>query len=471
MSLPLDASDRTDRTRSPAPGSAAGRSRTHLKAIDFEIEMPNAGAPALRALPIPSIYWSDSMSGERWIALGEADRIDASPAIAAESIPDLARERLRQVQCREGAWRELRYFGGIAFDAQAPPHPAWPAGSAGRFILPRILLRQKIGERKARGLRIQAASEGGTGRSSNHFAPGMLEDIFDPKSRDAQGVFPALRVVESEGRRARFEAAVARALRAIGDEKLRKVVLSRDLILEAEREIDPGLLVSRVAGRGSHGIQFAFRFDGNGMFFGSTPERLFVQAGRSVASDCLAGTAPRGGDSEADRTLARGLIASEKDRREHQFVLDGIVAALSPLCRWIEAPSAPVVQALPMVQHLHTPVSGWLREEVALGEIIRALHPTPAVGGAPRDAAIQWIRELEERPRGWYAGAIGAIGIERADFGVGIRSAIHRGRELTVFGGAGIVRGSEPSLEWEETARKAASLISLFAEEGCPTPI
>ena len=116
------------------------------------------------------------------------------------------------------------------------------------------------------------------------------------------------------------------------------------------------------------------------------------------------------------------------------------------------------------MQHLWSPIRARLREGTGIGDIVASLHPTAAVGGSPRNRAMDLIRDLEGRPRGWYAGLVGWIGADASDFAVAIRSGIVRGRRLTAFGGAGIVRGSDPAAEWDETARKAASFIHLFAE-------
>ena len=104
------------------------------------------------------------------------------------------------------------------------------------------------------------------------------------------------------------------------------------------------------------------------------------------------------------------------------------------------------------------------RDFIKVGALVASLHPTAAVGGSPRHRAMDLIRDLEGRPRGWYAGLVGWIGTDASDFAVAIRSGIVRGRRMTAFGGAGIVRGSDPAAEWDETARKAASFIHLFAE-------
>jgi isochorismate synthase len=254
-------------------------------------------------------------------------------------------------------------------------------------------------------------------------------------------------------------------LDAIQAGTIRKVVLSREITLESDVSIDPWTILRRITGRRPLGLQFCLRFDEKTALLCATPERLFRQSGRTIFSDCLAGTSPRvDGDAHAD-PRARRLLESEKNQREHRLVLEGIVAALAPLTEWLEHPVRPHLLALPRLHHLSSPVAGWLRTATPIEEILRRLHPTPAVGGSPRGEAICLIRELEGRSRGWYAGPIGWVSGEASDFGVGIRSAIVRGNRATVVGGAGIVDGSTAGAEWEETARKAASFMSLFAEE------
>ena len=167
---------------------------------------------------------------------------------------------------------------------------------------------------------------------------------------------------------------------------------------------------------------------------------------------------------EAEARNAAALLASEKDGREHRIVLDEILAAVAPHVRALESPAEPRILALAEVLHLWSPIRAQLREGVGLRELVGALHPTAAVGGSPRLLAMDLIHALEQRPRGWYAGLVGWIGADEADFAVAIRSGVVRGSRMTAFGGAGIVRGSDPVAEWDETARKAASFINLFAE-------
>jgi menaquinone-specific isochorismate synthase len=245
---------------------------------------------------------------------------------------------------------------------------------------------------------------------------------------------------------------------------VRKVVLSRDIALDADRPIDPWELLCLIHERDPHGMRFCLRFDEESAFMGASPERLVAQRGSSIACDCLAGTIARGAFPEAEARNAATLLASEKDGREHRIVLEEILAAIAPHVREVESPPSPRILSLAEVLHLWSPIRAQLRPGVGLSELIGALHPTPAVGGSPRHRAMDLIHALEQRSRGWYAGLVGWVGHDAADFAVAIRSGVVRGNRMTAFGGAGIVRGSDPHAEWDETARKAASFTQLFTE-------
>ena len=243
-------------------------------------------------------------------------------------------------------------------------------------------------------------------------------------------------------------------------EQIPKMVLSRELQLSSQTPLDPWALLQRFDRR-TQGHRFCFRF-GSSAFVGATPERLIALEGRFVRSDCLAGTTARHQDETLDEQLAAELLASDKNQREHAFVVSAIRDGLTDLCDTLRVGDQPSILKLPTVQHLHTSVSGRLREDAKLGKILAALHPTPAVCGVPREPARQAIRRLEGRSRGWYAGAVGWIGQDAADFAVGIRSALLHDQGAVVFAGGGIVPGSDPEAEFEETERKASGMVALL---------
>jgi menaquinone-specific isochorismate synthase len=437
------------------PGPAAVAIRAALDCDDLYALPARLGA---RAPFMPQIAWSESSGGgERWLALGEVDAI-AAPAgagfAAAYEVLARARERLHGYAALAPDPAAVRYFGGVAFDPRHGANPSWPAGEAARFVLPRVFLRQAQGRTEVTIL--------GTPEPE---ARRLLERLREAARGQAAPANPIpVRESVAPGSRETWTHAVREALRAIDAGTVRKVVLSRDIVLEAAQPIDCWELHRLVHDRDPHGLRFCLRFDGESAFMGASPERLVSQQGSSISCDCLAGTIARGADVEARERNAAALLASEKDGREHRIVLEEILAAIAPHVRAVQAPPSPRILPLAEVMHLWSPIHAELRPGVGLGELIGDLHPTPAVGGSPRVRALDLIHGLEGRSRGWYAGLVGWIGQDAADFAVAIRSGIVRGKRMTAFGGAGIVHGSDPMAEWDETARKAASFIHLFAE-------
>ncbi|MCW5590938.1 MAG: isochorismate synthase [Burkholderiales bacterium] len=438
-----------------APGAAAAGVRATLDCDDIHALPARLGtlAPFL-----PQIAWSDSSAGgERWLALGEIDSLVApagSGFVAAYELLARARERVRLLARLAPEPGLVRYIGGVAFDPRHGANEGWPGGQAARFVLPRVLLRQA-------GARAEVTVLG-TPEAEAHDIVGRLREA----ARQAAPAPNRIRVREAiaEGSRERWTHAVQEALRAIDSGAVRKVVLARDILLDAEREIDPWALHRLVHAGEPHGLRFCLRFEAGSAFMGASPERLVAQHGAAISCDCLAGTIARGLSPGDEARNAAALLASEKDGREHRIVLEEILAAIAPHVRSVQSPEAPRILALPGVLHLWSPIRAQLRQGVGLSEIVAGLHPTPAVGGSPRLAAMDLIHALEGRSRGWYAGLVGWIGADAADFAVAIRSGIVRGNRMTAFGGAGIVRGSDPGAEWDETARKAASFIHLFSE-------
>ena len=153
--------------------------------------------------------------------------------------------------------------------------------------------------------------------------------------------------------------------------------------------------------------------------------------------------------------LGQALLASKKDRYEHQVVTEAICSALGPVTSSLSVHDEPHLLRLNNVQHLETRISAELDRPRTIMELLSRLHPTPAVGGEPREAALDWIEQHEDLERGWYAGLVGWVGAGgQGLFAVAIRSALLRGSKAWAFAGAGIVADSDPLSEWEETAIK-----------------
>uniref|UniRef100_A0A7S3YTZ6 isochorismate synthase n=2 Tax=Lotharella globosa TaxID=91324 RepID=A0A7S3YTZ6_9EUKA len=210
---------------------------------------------------------------------------------------------------------------------------------------------------------------------------------------------------------------------------------------------------------------FLVKPPGRPAFLGATPERLVSLSGSRLTTTALAGTRPRGATSAEDAKLAKDLLSASKDREEHLLVVQEIESVLNPLSSRVAIPSTPVVRQLRNVQHLETPISADLHPDFAgdLLEILGRLHPTPALGGSPRELALDWIQGNEGWDRGWYAAPLGWVDQDGdGEFIVGIRSALVSNHTSWLFSGCGIVSESIPESEWEETNAKLKAIADAL---------
>ncbi|MFT3836678.1 MAG: isochorismate synthase [Myxococcaceae bacterium] len=266
-------------------------------------------------------------------------------------------------------------------------------------------------------------------------------------------------VAENAGRRAggttvdHWNALVAKALTAIRGRAMSKVVVARTIEVECERPIEVRRVLKALEARFPTCRTFSFR-TGEETFVGATPELLGEASGGRFSTEALAGTSSR-----AD---AAALLKSEKDRAEHQAVVDGIRASLSKVTQGIEHAAEPELRLLANVAHLCTPISAALPEGDDGFSFARALHPTAATCGTPREAAQAFLKRHEGFDRGWYAGAVGYRGAGSMHLSVALRCATIRGNQATLYVGAGIVEGSTAEAEWLETERKASTMLSAL---------
>ena len=252
-------------------------------------------------------------------------------------------------------------------------------------------------------------------------------------------------------------AVIERAIARIKDGELGKVVLAREVTVEANREI----VVSQVLARLQALYPSCWVFSAEG-FVGASPELLVSRRGDRVVTHPLAGTIPHSGDPDVDRRAAERMLASPKERAEHAFAVDDAAATLRPLCASLTVPAAPSIVALRNVAHLGTRIEGVLAPPTPSAlDLALALHPTPAVGGTPTDAAVRYLRTAEGVDRGRYAGPVGWVDASGdGEFVVGIRSAEISGAVARLFAGVGIVEGSVPEEELAETQLKLQALLA-----------
>ena len=254
-----------------------------------------------------------------------------------------------------------------------------------------------------------------------------------------------------------FRSRVREALVAIDEGRFDKVVLARQVEVHADRPFSPAHLLARL--RQLHPSCLTFSVD---QLLGASPELLCRRLGSAVTSQPLAGTVGRSGDPEEDARLAASLLASDKERAEHAVVVEAIRAGLSPYAAHQSISERPHLLELRNVVHLATTVEARLSEPaVGCLELVAALHPTPAVGGWPRDAALDYLAHTESLDRGRYAGPVGYLdSAGDGEFWLGIRSAMLDGRDARLLAGVGIVKGSQPDAELAETQLKLQALLA-----------
>lgn len=358
---------------------------------------------------------------------------------------------------------EPRVVGGFAFAAAFEESGLWRGFGDARFLLPRIVYEREgalawlrltvdCDELACAARRSRLADEayrvlrtlGDAGPLSHGAAP--TGDLTASSAR-----LPMRRAAEASWVRL-----VAGIRAEIAAGRLEKVVAARRIVVNGDLARSEAGVLQALRSEAPRCTRFALRCAGSS-FLGASPELLLRQSGGNVRTEALAGTAA--GD---DLAAERALMSSAKDRAEQAVVVRDIHAVLAPRCKSLSA-AGPQLQRLHGLLHLRTRFAGVLREPAHVLELLGRLHPTSAIGGAPRLAALAWLDAHERSDRGFYGGPFGVFG-PRGDgeFVVAIRSGLLRAGSAHAFAGAGIVAASNAQAEWCETQAKSAPLLAAL---------
>ena len=347
-------------------------------------------------------------------------------------------------------------LGSFRFDSGMSPDADWEPFAAGSLTLPRWMVTFQEGQGWLTVNVVVAARD-----NCDDIATALTKESCRLDHTDGVPQQPpSARVIEADDRR-RWEQAVGTALADIHAARLSKVTLARSLTVESEEPLVPELVLQRLLADYPECRVFALE-RGGACFLGATPEELVKLRQDRVSSTCLAGSVRRGGSPEEDAALAQRMLNSDKERREHGLVVDWVLERMRPLCTDLHW-DGPRITQLSNVQHLATAAVGTPRPGTHVLDFVAALHPTPAVAGVPAGLALETIRRLEERDRGWYAGPVGWVD-QHGDgyFGLALRCALLNGNHAVLYAGAGIVNGSEPEQEYLETEMKLRPLLSAL---------
>jgi len=263
-----------------------------------------------------------------------------------------------------------------------------------------------------------------------------------------------------------WEAAFAQTKGEGGKFRYDKIVLARKSVFDFDVYIDPIALLKHLKDKTPQCFHFCFQMDKATAFLGASPERLYKRTDSLIETEAVAGTSPRGANHEEEAALEQELLNCSKNALEHRYVVDAIRKTLGGLCVDVRADAKARLVKLEGGQHLVTNFGGTLRPGVCDDEIIGRLHPTPAVAGCPKEEVLRAIKEIEPFDRGWYAGPVGYVGYDAAEFAVAIRSALVNHDKLSLYAGAGIVEGSTAEGEWREIETKIGNFIEVFNKKG-----
>jgi len=364
--------------------------------------------------------------------------------------------RFSSIRSAVDAWQlpePLRAFTGFAFSQDGPRSEPWSSFGGADAVLPLATALRRGSERL---LLIALPPE---------VDADLLAERLGSLQAPSQPMYPNLgdHTLESCPPVSEWTGAVGKAVDAIHRGDLRKVVLTRSVIVRSDTAPDGFDLVSHLERSYRQCFGFGWRVN-VATFVGASPELLVRLDGGVVTSNPLAGSARRGEGEAEDRALADELMNSEKDRIEHRFVVDDVAARLDPFTDELIVPAGPSLKRMATVQHLSTEISGVAAAGSHILDLVEALHPTPAVGGTSREAAQDFIEQAEPYDRGWYSGGVGWVdGGGQGEFAISLRCGLIEGTRAHLFAGAGIVEDSDPVAELLETRLKLRPMLELLA--------
>ena len=355
-----------------------------------------------------------------------------------------------------------RLFGGFAFRSDFTPDNTWSIYTPAHFVLPHYQLVSIDGEMWLT-INTQIPLDEQPAALIDDLKLALRQKIAQLKVCERQ-LFDQrqsrLLNVKYPMTGAMWAKMVNTATNRIRAGELNKVVLSRAAELQFAGRVNLLPILRYLAEHYAGCYRFLFEPRPHVAFYGASPELLARVNGRQIETMGLAGSIARGDSPEADRRLSHELLHSAKDRLEHQIVVDKIRDRLAPLTASLEIPP-PGLLKLSNIQHIYTPIQGRLTRNAGVLSLVEALHPTPALGGDPRETAMTFIRQLEPIPRGWYGAPVGWIDSALdGQFAVAIRSAVAQESRVWVYSGAGIVEDSVPQKEWDETALKFRPMLN-----------
>lgn len=418
----------------------------------------------------PRIYWESTNSSIGLAGYDVATTLVAEGQDRFEEIRQQSWKLFRNIICLNDETPDIvgpRLFGGFSFQVENKPQSLWSAFPAARFILPRVQLmrldhnetwltiNQPLGpkdnpdsiawqmhEEIRRLLVIANLEQLEPPIETTHQTPHSVDDLMTPDT---------------------WRRLVSEATCRIRRGDLEKVVLARARRVRTRQATNPIDALVRLKQNYPGCYRFLFEPVPGHAFYGATPELLAEVSKAELRTAALAGSIRRGATEAEDKALGHELMTNTKERHEQALVVDVMEEKLLPITTRLEIAPQPSLLKLSNIQHLQTPITGRIKRSKGILPVVEALHPTPALGGRPRDIALSIINQAEPISRGWYGSPVGWLDPrQNGAFAVAIRSAVSVGRETMLYAGAGIVADSIPDKEWRETQLKFKPLIDAL---------
>lgn len=409
-------------------------------------------------------FWSDPTKELTLVGIGSALTFETEEAEDRFQYIEREWEQLLKnsiIKCAENVPASgPALIGGFSFDPYKRKTALWESYPAAKMTLPKYLLTIYRGKTYLTVNRVVADSDD---------AISLAHRLIEEQTKLCQSTsLPELTTATFQKEEINPQAwlkSVEKATADIQNNELEKIVLARELRIFSNETFSPETILLRLQKEQPFSYLFAFE-SGNDCFIGASPERLIKQIGEKLYFTCLAGSIKRGENEQTDEQLGSMLLNDRKNLHEHKLVVDMITDIVSTMSKEIDIPPAPTLYKMRDIQHLYTPIKAKSAEESMLS-ILKALHPTPALGGSPQKLALERIRETEELDRGWYAAPIGWLDHQQnGEFAAAIRSALLSGKQASLFAGCGIVRDSELASEYDETNIKFRPMLSALGEKG-----
>ena len=434
-------------------------------------------APVAAELDLSAAVLAARRAGDRFFCLEQPDRDGSVLATLGEAAlveawgedrfkvaADACRELGRGAEAADGVGDPPGagpvWVGGFAFAPRGGAVPEWSSLAPAQLVLPELSLARRGEEAR---LTVTAVVESDEAPAAVVERLRARVDELEPVAMPMLDPDPLVTPrVAGAAPPEHYESAVSRAVERIRSGEIEKVVLAREVRVHAPGEIDPAPLFDAL--RGAFPACYCYLVGTPELsFIGASPELLVRRDGARAQTVALAGTTRRSADPSVDDLLGEQLLQGAKEREEQAIVARRIERNLRPVSVWVAAADEPVLVKVQNVQHLATPIRAQLADPVPCVELAGRLHPTPAVGGEPRDDAYRLIPALEGLDRGWYAGTVGWTDLsEDGEFCVAIRCALLRGSVAHLYAGNGIVRDSDPADELAETEVKFQALLPLL---------